>query len=55
MANYMLIGGMPWNGDFSGAGWRDDLNFDKATVRQLWDAYYVPFVRDIFGFGTFSQ
>lgn len=49
MANYMLIGSMQLGTEiFQVQDGVMTLNFDKATVRQLWDAYYVPFVKGYF-------
>lgn len=49
MANYMLIGAMQLGTEIVSV--RDSkalLNFDRGTVRKLWDHYYVPFVRGHF-------
>lgn len=46
MANYMLIGSMQLGTEiFQVSEGKLTLNFDKATVRKLWDCYYVPFVK----------
>lgn len=46
MANYMLIGSMQLGTEiFQVSDGKLTLNFDKATVRKLWDCYYVPFVK----------
>jgi len=49
MANYMLIGSMQMGTElFQVSDGKMTLNFDKATVRSLWDHYYVPFVKGYF-------
>lgn len=49
MANYMLIGSMQLGMEiFRVSGGEMELNFDKATVRKLWDNYYIPFVKGYF-------
>lgn len=49
MANYMLIGSMQMGTEiFQVSEGRMTLNFDKETVRKLWDHYYVPFVKGYF-------
>lgn len=46
MANYMLIGSMQLGTEiFQVSEGKLTLNFDKATIRKLWDCYYVPFVK----------
>lgn len=46
MANYMLIGSMQLGTEiFQVSDGKLTLNFDKDTVRRLWDCYYVPFVK----------
>lgn len=46
MANYMLIGSMQLGTEvFQVSDGELTLNFDKATIRKLWDCYYVPFVK----------
>lgn len=49
MANYMLIGSMQMGTEiFQVSDGKMTLNFDKDTVRRLWDYYYVPFVKGYF-------
>ena len=49
MANYMLIGSMQMGMEiFQVADGKMTLNFDKDTVRRLWDNYYIPFVKGYF-------
>ncbi len=49
MANYMLIGSMQMGTEiFQVADGKMTLNFDKDTVRRLWDNYYIPFVKGYF-------
>ncbi len=49
MANYMLIGSMQMGTEiFQVSEGKMTLNFDKETVRNLWDHYYVPFVKGYF-------
>ncbi len=49
MANYMLIGSMQMGTEiFQVSGGRMTLDFDKETVRSLWNHYYVPFVKGYF-------
>lgn len=49
MANYMLIGSMQLDNEiFQVADGKMTLNFDKETVRTLWDCYYVPFIKGYF-------
>lgn len=49
MANYMLIGSMQLGTEiFQVSDGKMVLNFDKETVRKLWDCYYVPFVKGYF-------
>lgn len=49
MANYMLIGGMQLGTEiFQVSDGRMTLDFNKETVRKLWDNYYVPFVKGYF-------
>ncbi len=49
MANYMLIGSMQLGTElFQVSDGKMTLNFDKETVRKLWDCYYVPFVKGYF-------
>ena len=49
MANYMLIGSMQMGTEiFQVSEGKMTLDFDKETVRSLWDHYYVPFVKGYF-------
>ncbi len=49
MANYMLIGSMQLGTEiFQVTDGKMILNFDKDTVRKLWDNYYIPFVKGYF-------
>lgn len=49
MANYMLIGAMQLGTEiFSVQGGKMRLNFDRDTVRKLWDNYYIPYVKGYF-------
>lgn len=49
MANYMLIGSMQLGTEiFQVTDGKMTLNFDKDTVRKLWDNYYIPFVKGYF-------
>lgn len=49
MANYMLIGSMQLGNEiFQVADGKMTLDFDKETVRKLWDCYYVPFIKGYF-------
>ena len=49
MANYMLIGSMQLGTEiFQVSDGKMTLNFEKDTVRKLWDNYYVPFVKGYF-------
>lgn len=49
MANYMLIGSMQMDTEiFQVADGKMTLNFEKETVRRLWDNYYIPFVKGYF-------
>lgn len=49
MANYMLIGSMQLGTEiFQVQDGKMTLNFDKDTMRKLWDSYYVPFVKGYF-------
>lgn len=48
-ANYMLIGARQMGVELFGTkDGKAVLNFDKATVRRLWDCYYVPFIHGWF-------
>ena len=49
MANYMLIGSMQLGTEiFQVSDGKMTLNFDKDTIRKLWDCYYIPFVKGYF-------
>lgn len=49
MANYFIIGGMQMGHEiFSVQDGHTVIDFDKATVRHLWDNYYVPFIKGYF-------
>ena len=49
MANYLLIAGMQLGVEiFSAKDSKLVLNFDEAALRQLWDYYYIPFVKGYF-------
>ncbi|MDE6606525.1 MAG: extracellular solute-binding protein [Lachnospiraceae bacterium] len=49
MANYMLIGSMQLGTEiFRISDGKMTLDFDKATIRKLWDCYYIPFVKGYF-------
>ena len=57
MANYMLIGSMQMNTEiFQVSDGKMTLNFEKETVRKLWDNYYIPFIKGYFAAtGRFSS
>ncbi len=49
MANYMLVGSMQLGTEiFSVSDGEMTLDFDKDTVRKLWDDYYIPFIKGYF-------
>lgn len=49
MANYMLIGSMQMDTEiFQVSNGKMTLNFEKETIRKLWDSYYIPFVKGYF-------
>jgi len=49
MANYMLIGSMQLGTEIlQVTDGRMTLDFDRETVRKLWDCYYIPFVKGYF-------
>ena len=49
MANYMIIGSMQLGHEiFSVKDGVMTLDFDKPTIRKLWDNYYVPYVKGYF-------
>lgn len=44
-ANYLLVGSMELGSEIFGVENNQvTLNFDKATMRKLWDCYYVPYM-----------
>lgn len=57
MANYFLIGGMQLGTElFHAEDGVMTLDFDKQTIRTLWDNYYVPTVKGYFAsFGRFRS
>jgi len=49
MANYILIGAMQQGTEiFSVQNGTMTLNFDRGTVRKLWDNFYVPYIKGYF-------
>lgn len=49
MANYLLVGAKQLGTTiFDVKDGKMTLNFDKQTVRTLWDSYYVPFIKGYF-------
>lgn len=49
MANYMLVGSMQMGTEiFQVSDGKLTLNFEKKTIRRLWDNYYIPFVKGYF-------
>ena len=49
MANYMLIGSMQLGTElFQVVDGKMSLHFEKDVIRELWDCYYVPFVKGYF-------
>lgn len=49
MANYILIGAMQLGTEiFSVKDGEFHLNFDKNTMRTLWDNYYIPYIKGYF-------
>lgn len=49
MANYMLVGSKQLGTEiFSVSDGEMTLNFEKETVRKLWDYYYIPFIKGYF-------
>ncbi|MEG0277322.1 MAG: extracellular solute-binding protein [Coprobacillus sp.] len=49
MANYLIIGLKQFGHDIvSVSEGKTTLDFDKETVKKLWDNYYVPYVRGYF-------
>ncbi len=49
MANYILIGAMQQGTEiFSVQNGTMTLNFDRSTVRKLWDNFYVPYIKGYF-------
>lgn len=57
LANYILVGGMELGTEILGS--QDgvlQLDFNKETIRKLWDHYYVPYVKGYFAaFGRFRS
>lgn len=50
LANYLLCGAQELGTTiFDAENGTMTLNFDKTTMRKLWDNYYVPFVKGWFG------
>ena len=50
LANYLLCGAQELGTTiFDAENGVMTLNFDKATLRKLWDNYYVPFIKGWFG------
>ncbi|MCM1466693.1 MAG: extracellular solute-binding protein [Alistipes sp.] len=49
MANYILIGSMQLDKEiFQVSDGKMVLDFDRETMRKLWDCYYVPFIKGYF-------
>lgn len=49
MANYMLVGSMQLGTEILQVkDGKMTLNFDRETVKKLWDCYYIPFVKGYF-------
>lgn len=49
MANYMLVGAMQLGTElFQVEDGHMTLNFDRETVRTLWEHYYVPYIKGYF-------
>lgn len=57
LANYILVGGMELGTEILGSqDGRLQLDFDKTTLRKLWDHYYVPYVKGYFAaYGRFRS
>lgn len=57
MANYFNIGMRQMGNEiFQVEGGEVSLNLDKASLRRLWDCYYVPMVKGYFGaYGVFRS
>ena len=56
-ANYMIIGSFQLGHEiFKVKDGKTVLDFDKPTVRKLWDHYYIPYVNGYFGsYGKFRS
>jgi multiple sugar transport system substrate-binding protein len=56
-ANYMIVGSMQLGHEiFKTENGKAVLDFDKETMRKLWDNYYVPYVSGYFGsYGKFRS
>ena len=56
-ANYMIIGSFQLGHEiFKSKDGTTVLDFDRQTMRKLWDAYYVPYVNGYFGsYGKFRS
>lgn len=56
-ANYIIVGSMQLGHEiFRTEAGKTTLDFDKSTMRKLWDNYYVPYVNGYFGsYGKFRS
>jgi multiple sugar transport system substrate-binding protein len=56
-ANYLIVGSMQLGHEiFHTQDGKTVLDFDKETMRKLWDNYYVPYVNGYFGtYGKFRS
>lgn len=56
-ANYMIVGSMQLGHEiFQSEAGKTTLDFDKDTMRKLWDNYYVPYVSGYYGsYGKFRS
>lgn len=56
-ANYLIVGSMQLGHEiFRTQDGKTVLDFDKETMRKLWDNYYVPYVNGYFGtYGKFRS
>ena len=56
-ANYMIIGSMQLGHEiFKTVDGKTVMDFDKETMRKLWDNYYVPYVKGYFAsYGKFRS
>lgn len=56
-ANYMIVGSMQLGHEiFRTENGSTVLDFDKETMRKLWDNYYIPYVNGYFGsYGKFRS